>query len=275
MVIFAFDRVINPIEANAITGSMIQIDKNLVLNHLQTSNTNFEIKDYDTYLDSLNEDELKQLIDVIVEDEVLYLEAKALKLELNDSVIKRRLINKLRFVYKGFYESVDSLNENDIEDYYQANKVKYRLAPLITFTHVYVDSQKHGGSAKQLAEELLAQLTLNNITPSKAIEYGDRFLYHSNYVERTESFIESHFGKEMSDDVFSVPLINHVWSGPYQSPHGYHLVKVINKSNEIMPSLDEIKGRVTDDARQHYIDIEVKAVIEKVIESYSLNVDLS
>jgi hypothetical protein len=275
MVIFATDRVMNPKEVNSNTSSTIMINRGLVLAYLQASNTKLEIKDYDSYLGSLNEEEIQQLIRVIVEEEVLYREAKALKLDLNDSVIKRRLINKIRFIYKGFYESVDSISENDIQDYYQANRLNYQLEPLITFTHVYLDSQKHGASTKLIAEELLAQFTLKSITASDAIEYGDRFLYHSNYVERTESFIASHFGKQMSEDIFSYPLNNHSWKGPYKSPHGYHLVKIINKSNEIIPSLENIKDRVVDDAQQEHIYIEVKAVIEKVIESYSINVDLS
>jgi hypothetical protein len=98
---------------------------------------------------------------------------------------------------------------------------------------------------------------------------------HSNYVERTENFIASHFGKKMSENIFSSPSNNQKWSGPYKSPHGYHLFNIIEKSNEITPSLEDIKSRVSDDAQRHYIDIEVKAVIEKVIESYDINVDLS
>jgi hypothetical protein len=54
LAIFVIDRRVNPVEAKYTLRNMIKINKDLILNHLQASNTNFEIKDYVAYLDSLN-----------------------------------------------------------------------------------------------------------------------------------------------------------------------------------------------------------------------------
>lgn len=49
--------------------------------------------------------------------------------------------------------------------------------------------------------------TLNNeqIAFSSAMGYGERFIYHTNYVERTANFVASHFGESFAEEVMNLP----------------------------------------------------------------------
>ena len=65
------------------------------------------------------------------------------------------------------------------------------------------------------AQALLEILKAEDAGFEDATRYGERFLFHTNYVERTYDFIISDFGTEAADLIFSehTPLASVDWSG--------------------------------------------------------------
>ena len=141
------------------------------------------------------EDELRGLVEARIREEVLYREALSLNLDQTDYVIKRRMIQKLDFIAEGFAAAIGRPTEAYIQNYYDQNKGDYFVEPWITFTHVFFDRERLGAEkADELAKQKFAELNQQKAPFTDAVKHGSRFLYHTNYVERSADFVASHFG---------------------------------------------------------------------------------
>ena len=76
------------------------------------------------------------LVDDFVREEALHREALALGMDANDYVIKQRLIQSIQFITNGFVTAAVDVSDDDVADYYEANKDDYYVDPYVTFTHV-------------------------------------------------------------------------------------------------------------------------------------------
>ena len=113
----------------------IQLDRPVLLEHIQYRMKLFDLQLAQNYLDGLSVDELQQLKDEVVYEEALYREALALGLDSGDYLIKKRLIQKVEFLYDEFEES-GSPDTQALTDYYEAYSADYRVAAQITFQHI-------------------------------------------------------------------------------------------------------------------------------------------
>ena len=81
------------------------------------------------------EEDIRGIIDQLIEEEILYREAVKLGLDKNDIIVKRRLAQKLMFLR----DSIESVAP-DIESlntFYENNKEKYLIEELYTFSQIY------------------------------------------------------------------------------------------------------------------------------------------
>ncbi len=251
----------------------IVVDQDSLLTFIQYRTKSFEPVTAKKQLDSFTDDELKKVIDDYVREEALYREARTLGLDRDDYVIKRRLIQKIDYVARGFAESSGKATAEDIQKYFSENKNDYYIEPRITFTHVYFSAKRHGAEkAKTLAEQKLTELERTKATFHDASKHGERFLYGMNYVERSELYVDSHFGPEMTKKVFAVEPKQGSWYGPFVSTHGAHLVMVTQKQTGRMPTLAEVRTRVEQEARRAITEERAKEATQKIVESYDIDV---
>ena len=102
-------------------------------------------------------DELEGLIRDRVEEEVYCREAMALGLDKDDLVIRRRLRQKMEFVTDGV-AAVAEPTDKELSAYLQAHADTFRVQRQLTFSHVFLDPQKHAKTLTRDTAELLAQL---------------------------------------------------------------------------------------------------------------------
>ena len=249
----------------------IVVDRDALLTFMQYRSKAFNDQHFGKKLDAMKEKDRRQLIDDLVREEVLHREALALNLDNEDYVIKRRLIQKLEFITQGFIDSATKLTEDQINAYFEEHKAEYYIQPSVTFTHVFFDKERHGGDkAKSMAEKKLTELNKNEVSFSKAISHGDRFLYHTNYVERVPDYVSSHFGKSMAQAIFDRNSTGHEWIGPFESPYGFHTVLVSQKKDGRLSKIKEIYDRVKDDAQRDFIRKQTESAIQNIINSYDV-----
>ena len=93
----------------------IVVDEDSLLSFIQYRTKSFEAVTAKTQLESFSETELQRVIDDYVREEALYREAKELGLGENDYVIKRRLIQKIDYVARGFAESLGEVSNEEME----------------------------------------------------------------------------------------------------------------------------------------------------------------
>ena len=251
----------------------IVVDKDALLNHLQFNSRAFNEEVFEQRLAQMTDEELKQTIDAYVREEVLYREAMAMGLDQEDYIIKRRMVQKVEFMTEGISEALIELDEEEINQYYSENKQDYFVPPQVTFTHVFFSKEKWGADqAFNLANQELQFLNANNIPFEQATSRGDRFVYHTNYVQRDPLYVTSHFGEQMSSQVFGSNSSNQ-WIGPFQSIHGFHLVLLTNHNPGFYPELTEIRDRVIEDAQYWKKQQQNQQTIEALINNYQVKVE--
>ena len=248
----------------------VVVDKQTLLTFMQYRAKAFNQQSFEAQLDALTPEQLQLLIDDYVREETLYREAQTMQLERNDYIIRRRLIQKLEFITKGFADASGGPEETEVRQYFEDNKSDYYVEPYVTFTHVFYNRERHGADeAAQLAGRKLLELNRRRVPFTGAPSHGDRFFYHLNYVERTPDYVASHFGKGMPASVFDLDP-GASWQGPFESTYGYHLVLVSGREGGRYPTLDELRERVTEDARQALIRAKTDEAIQEIVDSYDV-----
>ena len=203
--------------------------------------------------------ELNGLIDEYVRETVLYREALAMGLDRDDTIVRRRLAQKLEFLVQDLVE-VKAPTEEELETYFEAHREEYREPDLVTFSHVFVDPDRRGEQTLQDAAAIREALEKLEDPAQGAKKLGDPFMLQRYYPERNEAEISKLFGGEFAERVGE--LSEGVWHGPVLSGYGVHLVYVHGKQSFPRPSLAEVRERVLNDrttAKRRELDDEYVA----------------
>jgi hypothetical protein len=185
-------------------------------------------------------EEIEGLIKDRVQEEVYCREAMAMGLDKDDTVIRRRLRQKLEFVS----DDVAALAEptdDELSVYLQAHADTFRVPPEFTFSHVYLNPQRHGENLVQDTAELLAQLQKAGDRADLS-ELGDSFALEHKFQSLPASEIVRQFGENFTARLGELSLGQ--WGGPVESGYGAHLVRVSERTEGRMPELAEVRDAV-------------------------------
>ena len=250
---------------------VINVDRDALLTFVQYRSRAFQPQVAAARLDNMSEDELERLIADYVREEALHREAKALGVDKNDYIIKRRMIQSIEFITDGFVTAAVDVTDDDIAAHYEANREDYYISPFVTFTHVFFDGERHSrDEALALATAKLAELNLQKVPFSNAPGHGDRFPFFLNYVERDPQFVASHFGLPMAEKIFGLESSDSTWHGPFESQYGMHLVLLTRKAEGRYPELAEIEAVVRDDAERDAIAALKDKAIQAIVDTYEV-----
>lgn len=261
-------------DGDDVGGKTIVVDRNALLTFVQYRSKAFNPDVASARLEALSDAELGLLIDDYVREEALHREALALGMDANDYVIKQRLIQSIRFITNGFVSAAIDVSDEDVAAYYKANKDDYFVVPYVTFTHVYFSSDRHGTEqARALAAAKLAELNEARVPFSESTRHGERFLYNVNYVERTQDFVGSHFGRQMAEAVFAIEPDDKQWYGPFESAYGHHVVMLTKRTDGLYPPLSEIEDAVRDDVTRVRINEQNDLAVQAIVDTYDVHMN--
>jgi hypothetical protein len=167
--------------------------------------------------------ELDGIVQQFVREDILYREAVAIGLDVDDPITRRRMAQKLEFLTKDIARLKEP-QEGELERYFEENAELYRKPDLITFSHVYLDPDKRGAGTLDDAAELLMELEGAGEPEPGSLRSGDRFMLQSYYPEKSGIDIRRQFGTGFSESVMR--LEPGKWHGPVLSGYGTHLVYV-------------------------------------------------
>ena len=212
----------------------------------------------------------KGLIDQFVRETVLYREALAMGLERDDVIIRRRLAQKLEFLFQDLADAAPP-EDQELQAYFKAHRDRYQDPELLSFTHVFLDPDRRGDQTLVDAEGMLAELRAQDDPTRAATDRGDLFMLQSYYTQRPELDISKLFGREFARSVFE--LEPGQWHGPVLSGYGVHLVYVHDRLQAPTPSFDAVVEQVTDDwqtdRRQAFND----AFVENLMSRYEVTIE--
>ena len=166
-------------------------------------------------------------------------------LDRDDPVIRSVLVQRLEGMARDLVEFSLSPTDADLEAYLAENAERYQPPPLITFTHVFVDPDQRCNRTLDDAAGMLAELQSLDNPMEDAERFGDRFMLQRYYPEKDEGRIGSLFGHAFARSIFE--LTEGRWHGPVLSGYGTHLVYVDERREFPIPTLLEVKDRVTQD----------------------------
>lgn len=215
------------------------------------------------------EQELAGLVESRVKEEVLYREALALGLDQDDTVIRRRLAQKIEFLTEDLALAMEP-SEQELAAFLEESGDRYETAPRLTFSHVYFSVDKRGSLAVEAAQDLLASLVAGeSVLPLE--ESGDRFMLRSRYADYTSEEIGRLFGSGFAGSVVELPVGE--WQGPIESGYGLHLVLVEERLESRQPALEEIRDRVRDDLVSERRREADEALYQRLLEGYEVVVE--
>ena len=190
-----------------------------------------------------SDEELSAIIDQHVREEILYRAAMKLGLGQDDTIVRRRLVQKFLFLSEGLVE-IEPPSDMELQSYFTENRARYTLPTKTSFLHVYFEADS--------SDEVPARVTkaireLNEIDEVAAAwrQQGDPFMLPREFAERTDTEIINLFGREFVDMLPN--LAEGQWAGPVPSAYGWHVVMIIERTASIEPSLSEVRALVSND----------------------------
>jgi peptidyl-prolyl cis-trans isomerase C len=185
--------------------------------------------------------ELQAMVEDKVREEVLYREGLAMGLDKDDTIVKRRMAQKMQFLA----EDVAAAHEPstaELKTWFEKNKDKFALPSRISFRHLYLSPDKRGKNAQGDAAKALAKITGQPEDTKLATSLSDPFMFQDYYGDRAPSAIAKEFGPTFA--VAVEKLKPGSWQGPIESGYGWHLVFVDTVIPGRIPAFEEIEPDV-------------------------------
>ena len=216
------------------------------------------------------ETELKGLVDSYIREEVYYREALALGLDQNDTVLRRRLMQKMEYLSNDIAE-LNVPDQAALNAYFFANKDKYELPARVSFTHIYFSFDKRSMQVLQDAENILEQIQAVSPPVVRAPDRGDPFMLQYDFTLETPFEVSRLFGQGFAEQLFQ--LKENGWQGPVESGYGLHLVWINEKIDARMPELASVIDKVRTDWMFEQRQKTNKAIYERFKERYEIVIE--
>jgi hypothetical protein len=183
--------------------------------------------------------ELKGLIDEEVKEEIYVREAIALGLDKDDTVIRRRLRQKMELLSDAGADAL-SPTEAELEAYLKSHPETFAVDPAISFQQIFLNPQRQGAAIEQTAESILNTLKAN--PEIEAATLGDASLLPIEMPLTSLKSIGHVFGSEFADAIGKAK--EGLWIGPIASGFGLHIVRVSEHQEGRVPALTEVRDAV-------------------------------
>ena len=187
----------------------------------------------------------KLQLDHYIREQVLYREALAMGLDKDDAVVKKRMAQKLEFLFEDIATPPEP-DDTKLQAYLKKYSKKFRRPARYTFSHVYLDTGKRGDKALDDAKLLLARLQ-QGAQKIDVSATGDALMLDHHYTDTSQPEVARLFGEQFSEKLNRIEPGQ--WTGPLNSPYGMHLVNVQQRTDSRLPKLAEIRDQV----RREYI----------------------
>ena len=215
-------------------------------------------------------EEFKALLDEHINEELLFREATKLGLDQADTIIRRRLAEKMEFLTADMAD-LEEVSDEALKAYYLENADNYRIEPEISFRHLYFSTDKRKDTAASDATALLSSLKEGTLTFEQAIKQSDKSLFSPQFSATAISLIARQFGKDFAPTIAEANPGD--WFGPVPSGYGFHLVEVLDRTDGYLPELDTIRETVLDDYRYDQREKINKEMQDSLHEKYEIVID--
>ncbi|MDB6135279.1 MAG: peptidyl-prolyl cis-trans isomerase [Verrucomicrobiales bacterium] len=214
-----------------------------------------------------NADDMLGLVEAHIREEVLCREALAMRLDREDTIVRRRMAQKMEFLTQDISTAV-APDEATLAKYFADHEARYAQPAQVSFRHVYFSREKRGATLDAVAREALAALAQPG-APEES--FGDPFLPGFEFSMQTEPDVVSVFGAAFAVEVMKAAA--NTWSGPVVSSYGVHLVRVTARVEPRPAELAAVREVVLRDFQDERRRAANDEVVTRLKQNYQIIID--
>lgn len=186
-------------------------------------------------------EEFRAMVEDKVREEVLYREALTMGLDKDDTIVKRRMAQKMQFLAEDVAAAQEPTTA-ELKAWYEKNTGMFALPRRISFRHLYFSPDDRGQGAHDDAVKALEKIAGQPEDSKLAGSLADQFMFQDYYGDRTTEQLAKEFGPRFAESVSK--LKSGSWQGPIESGYGWHLVFVDSVIPGRIPAFEEIEPDV-------------------------------
>lgn len=208
-----------------------------------------------------SEVELSGLVDNFILEEVLYREALVIGLDRDDTIVRRRLRQKIEFLLDDF--TLVEPTDADLQQFLDNNADRFRRDARISFDQISLSEE-----SREAANSTLASLQAGVSDPSSLSE---SYLMPYRFDDASESAVSAQFGDAFTAALFEIEARG--WTGPIDSPFGLHLVRVEIIVPRSVPALADNRAEVEREWLLDFRAAAQKQIIDQMKARYTITVE--
>lgn len=207
-----------------------------------------------------------KLLAEMAEEEALYREGLRLGLAEDDFIVRRRIVQKMRFLLRE--RPIAEPSEAELLNYYRQHTEEFSSSSTASFRQLLFrpSPQQDGNRRAQMA---LGRL--QNAACTASLDDMGAVAGSFQFQNVTPADVRGEFGQsEIARAIHEIGP--NVWQGPFESPYGWHLVCVSSREAGKVRPFAEVRSRVA----QHYGTAKAEARyrenLARVIARYTVTV---
>jgi PPIC-type PPIASE domain len=213
-------------------------------------------------------EELRGLAIDYLNEQLLAREARAMGLDEDDVIVRRRLAQKLTFLIDNTLRRAEP-SDSVLQEFYERNGPQFQSDARISFAHIFFSRERRTDAQADAAAAL--QRLRDSGAASPPEELGDRSLIEPEFRDVAQQAVAGAFGSVFAQAVFALEPGN--WTGPIESGYGLHLVRVFNRRQAEMRPLPDVRARVIEEWRREQEKSAQERYLVELSKKYNVVVD--
>ena len=220
-------------------GELTSVSRQIVLtlDDLQQLNISFESQ----WQRPPTPDEFSRMVEDKIQEEILYREGLAMGLDKDDTIVRRRMAQKVQFLAEDVAAAHEPMTK-ELKAWYQKNGDKFAMPSRLSFRHLYFSPDRRGQRTHDDAVNTLTQISGQPEDSTLAASLADPFMLQDYYADRAPEQLAKEFGPEFAQAISN--LKSGSWQGPIESGYGWHLVFVTSLVPGRIPAFEEVEADV-------------------------------
>jgi hypothetical protein len=201
--------------------------------------------------------EMERLAEQWIMNETLYREARALRLDEGDEMIRERVMQKLRVLMHGAI-TVPEPDDDTLRAYFEENRARYDQPDRVSFRLAQIDGARE--EAEALAERMNAAFRGDlRLAPGEVNVFP--------FPERPRPVLEQVFGEEMVAAIIDLP--EETWT-PIETPLGWQAAFFESFRPGSVADFETIRNAVAAEWQEFERRRSARAAIEALMASYRI-----
>lgn len=214
------------------------------------------------------EDEFRGLVQDYIREEIAFREGVAMGFDEGDTVIRRRMRQKLELLTDEIV-SISEPSDEDLQAFLDENQDRFRIEATFDLRHIFISRDRRGASAEADANALLDKLRSNPETDWTAM--GDPLPIGDEFRDVRTGEVERQFGPRFVERILEVEQDR--WVGPVESGFGLHLVRIENFVPARDASLDEVRQQITSEWFAQRREAATDELYNRLAEHYTIEIE--